>query len=168
MTIIVGIDPGSRITGYGVIDVQAQTPRFITCGIVRATGEQTADKLNSIHSGLTEVIRHSGAQESAIEEVFFDKNHPASALKLGQARGVAMLALAQAHLPVAEYAPRKIKQSVVGYGAADKAQVGQMVKHLLCLSDLPQVDAADALAIALCHAFTRNTMRLIARAMEGD
>lgn len=163
MLTIVGVDPGSRMTGYGVIQVRGQTHQFVTCGVIRTTGDSLAQKLVSITQGLREILRHTQPMEAAIEAVFFHRN-AASALKLGQARGAALVALAEHALPVSEYAPRQIKQGVVGFGAADKSQVAHMVKHLLCLSDVPQADAADALAIALCHAFSRQTKQILERA----
>ena len=151
---ILGIDPGSRITGYGVIAVEGNKYRYITSGCIKTTGDDMASRLHQVFSGLVEVIQLHQPTESGIEEVFLNKNVN-SALKLGQARGAALVALAAQSVIVAEYTPRKIKQAVVGYGAAEKHQVQHMVKLLLNLSAIPQQDAADALAVALCHAHSR-------------
>lgn len=160
MAIILGIDPGSRMTGYGVI---RQTDRQITylgsgcINVVRSLkGEEAtlADKLKVIHDGVMELIQQFQPTEFAIEQVFMARN-PDSALKLGQARGAAIVAAAVSGLPVAEYAARLVKQAVVGTGAADKQQVQHMVMALLKLTNKPQADAADALAVALCHAHMR-------------
>lgn len=152
--LIVGIDPGSRITGYGVINTQGSRNEYVASGCIRIQGDDLADRLNQVFDGVSEVIRRFCPQEMAIEQVFMARNAD-SALKLGQARGVAIVAATQQGLPVHEYAARSIKQAVVGKGSADKTQVQHMVMHLLKLPGLPQVDAADGLAIALCHAHTR-------------
>ncbi|WP_293265948.1 crossover junction endodeoxyribonuclease RuvC [Neptunomonas sp.] len=152
--IILGIDPGSRITGYGLINVVGARNEYIASGCIRIKGDELPDRLNQVFAGVTEVIRLFSPQEMAIEQVFMSKNAD-SALKLGQARGVAIVAGTQQELPVFEYAARSIKQSVVGKGSADKVQVQHMVTQILKLPGLPQADAADALAIALCHANTR-------------
>lgn len=152
--LILGIDPGSRITGYGVINSVGNRNEYVTSGCIRIKGEILADKLQQIFTGVTEIINQFQPQEMAIEQVFMARNAD-SALKLGQARGVAMVAGTNEGLPIYEYAARKVKQSVVGNGAADKHQVQQMVTHILKLTGTPQADAADALAIALCHAHTR-------------
>ncbi|KEA62064.1 Crossover junction endodeoxyribonuclease RuvC [Marinobacterium lacunae] len=152
--LILGIDPGSRITGYGVINVNGPRNEYVASGCIRIRGEELADRLKQVYAGVSEIIERYSPQEMAIEQVFMARNAD-SALKLGQARGVAVVAGANAGLPVAEYAARKVKQSVVGNGGADKTQVQIMVAHLLKLPGLPQADAADALAIALCHAHSR-------------
>lgn len=151
---ILGIDPGSRITGYGLIDIDGPKTHYVASGCIRISGEKLAERLQQVYAGVTEVIQRYNPVEMAIEQVFMARNAD-SALKLGQARGVAIVAGANHALPVAEYAARRVKQSVVGSGGADKAQVQHMVAHLLKLPGLPQVDAADALAIALCHAHSR-------------
>ncbi len=151
--LILGIDPGSRITGYGVINAVGARIEYVASGCIRISGDLLAERLRQVYAGVTEVIEHYQPQEMAIEQVFMSKNAD-SALKLGQARGVAIVAGANQSLPVAEYAARRVKQSVVGNGGADKNQVQHMVAHLLKLPGLPQADAADALAIALCHAHT--------------
>ncbi|RUO74398.1 crossover junction endodeoxyribonuclease RuvC [Pseudidiomarina sediminum] len=160
MAIILGIDPGSRYTGYGVIRQQGSTLSYIASGCINAAGTAKhplvlADKLKIIHDGVQELIAQFQPTEFAIEQVFMARN-PDSALKLGQARGAAIVAAACAGLPVAEYAARLVKQAVVGTGAADKTQVQHMVVAMLKLSHRPQADAADALAVAMCHAHSRS------------
>ncbi len=154
MPVILGIDPGSRCTGYGLIHSQGSKQTYLHSGYVRLTADQTAARLHTIYACISELIQHYGVQEMAIEQIFIHVN-PGSALKLGQARGAAMVAGGQAQLTVAEYTARQIKQSVVGYGAADKTQMQRMVQTLLRLPALPQTDEADALATALCHAHFR-------------
>lgn len=154
MAIILGIDPGSRITGFGVINAIGQKTEYLASGCIRVGDGLLADRLNRIFENVSELIEQYSPQEFAIEQVFMGKNAD-SALKLGQARGAAIVAAAQHQLDVAEYAPRSIKQAVVGKGGATKEQVQHMVQHLLKLPGLPQADAADALAIALCHAHTQ-------------
>lgn len=153
-TIILGIDPGSCITGFGVISTTGTRHSFLGCGCIKTQGEGMAERLHQIYTGLCEVIREYQPNESSVEQVFINKNAN-SALKLGQARGSALVALAAHNLSVAEYTPRRIKQAIVGYGNAEKQQVQHMVKVLLNLPKVPQSDAADALAIALCHANSR-------------
>lgn len=147
---MLGIDPGSRITGYGLIDIHRHRLRYVASGCIETGRGAFTDRLASIYSGVTAVIAEHRPQELAIEEVFFARN-PQSALKLGQARGVAIAAAVGAALPVHEYAARSIKQAVVGSGRATKTQVQFMVRALLGLDAEPSADAADALAAALCH-----------------
>jgi crossover junction endodeoxyribonuclease RuvC len=154
LTIILGIDPGSRITGYGIISSEGSKHHYLASGCVRVQTGSVSERLQQIFSGLQEVISEYRPAESAIEQIFMHQN-AGSALKLGQARGVAIVAAAHAGLSIAEYSARQVKQAVVGYGAAKKDQVQHMVKILLNLSGTPQADAADALAIALCHAQSR-------------
>lgn len=149
--IILGIDPGSRITGFGIIEVNGSRHRYITSGCIRTKGDLTCHRLFQVYEGLSSIIQTHLPSEVAIEKIFL-KDNADSALKLGQARGAAFVAVANYNLAIAEYAPRLIKKAVVGYGNADKNQIQHMVKLLLNLSDVPQEDAADALAIALCHA----------------
>jgi len=165
MTVILGIDPGSRITGYGVIQINKKNTTYIDSGCVKTSGDAFADRLHTIFSGISELIQHYRPAEAAIEQVFVHRN-AGSALKLGQARGAAMTAIKQFNLPLAEYSARQVKQAVVSYGAATKEQVQQMTCHLLKLQANPQADAADALAIALCHAHTRDTLMAINRMKE--
>lgn len=153
MTIILGIDPGSRITGYGVIQVMGDERHYVASGCVRTKAVSMMERLQQIFTSVRELMQQYQPQEIALEQVFMHRN-PASAIKLGQARGVAIAAVIECNL-IYEYSPRQIKQAVVGYGAGEKEQVQQMVKRLLKLSGVPQADAADALAVALCHAQTR-------------
>ena len=154
MSIILGIDPGSRITGYGVIrSLAGGRCEYLGSGCIRTSGDVLAPKLKQIYDGLSEVILQFRPDLFAIEQVFMAKN-PDSALKLGQARGAAIVAAVNAGLEVAEYSARQVKQSVVGTGAANKEQVQHMVRQLLKLPGNPQADAADALAVALCHTHT--------------
>jgi crossover junction endodeoxyribonuclease RuvC len=154
MAIILGIDPGSRLTGYGVIRIEGTQHHYLASGCVRVHDESLPHRLQQIYNGLKEIIHCYQPTEMAIEQVFMHQN-PGAALKLGQARGAAIVATAATAIPVAEYSARQIKQSVVGYGAAKKEQVQHMVCRLLNLSGTPQADAADALAVALCHAQSR-------------
>ncbi|QJR79825.1 crossover junction endodeoxyribonuclease RuvC [Alteromonas pelagimontana] len=155
--IILGIDPGSRITGYGVVARTQGKLVYVGSGCIRVKGDALADKLAQIYSGVSDIIRQFQPQQFAIEQVFMAKNAD-SALKLGQARGAAIVAATQANLSVAEYSARQIKQAVVGKGSAEKNQVQHMVRHLLSLPGTPQADAADALAVALCHAHSEQSL----------
>lgn len=150
---ILGLDPGSLRTGYGVIDCAAGTLTIVAQGCIATSGGPLADRLRLIHAKVTELIGLHRPQEVAVERVFLSKNAD-SALKLGQARGAALAAV-PASLGVHEYAPRAIKLAVVGVGGAEKAQVAHMVKQLLALEMKLGADAADALAVAICHANTR-------------
>lgn len=152
--IILGIDPGSRITGYGIIEVNGSRHTCLNCGTLRIHEDNFAMQLAKIFRGITELITTFQPQEMAIEKVFVKCNVD-SALKLGQARGAAIVAAAHHDIPVFEYSPRQIKKAVVGYGAAAKNQIQHMMKILLRLSKEPSQDAADALAIAVCHSHTR-------------
>jgi crossover junction endodeoxyribonuclease RuvC len=153
---ILGIDPGSRVTGYGVIELTAAGPRSLASGCIRPAGAVFLDRLGEIYRGVEALIAEHAPDQVAVEEVFLASN-PASALKLGQARGAAIAAAVAGRLPVAEYAARTVKLAVVGTGRASKSQVQHMVRVLLGLSGAPAADAADALAIAICHV---NTARL--------
>lgn len=153
MAIILGIDPGSRVTGYGLINVVGNKLEFVGCGCIRTETKLLPERLKIIFNDLCGVIETFTPQQAAIEEVFMGKNAQ-SALKLGQARGSAMVACLSHDLPVDEYSARKVKQAVVGSGAADKSQVQHMVKALLNVKEDLAEDAADALAIAICHANT--------------
>lgn len=154
MTLILGIDPGSRKTGFGIIDASGSRTAYVTSGVIRIPEIELPERLKIIFESVTQIIQQYAPQEVAVEQVFMAKN-AASALKLGQARGAAIVAAVAQELAVSEYEARKVKQSVVGNGAADKLQVQHMVKTLLRLPAAPQEDAADALAVALCHANTR-------------
>ena len=150
---ILGIDPGLATTGYGLIQAGGQAQyQCIEYGVISTpTGLSEADRLTILFSELTELIRHHQPQSSAVEKLYFQKNVK-TALSVGQARGVTLLTLAQAGLPIFEYNPNEVKQSVCGYGSAEKIQVQHMVQTLLNLSELPKPDdAADALAVAICH-----------------
>jgi crossover junction endodeoxyribonuclease RuvC len=149
---ILGIDPGSRATGYGVIAKKGIRLYYVTCGVIRLSNKYSfSERLKIIFDGLCEVIANYKPTVAAVEDVFVAAN-PRTALKLGHARGVAVLAALHNGLPVYDYTPRMVKQAVVGYGNADKHQVQQMVRVLLQLSAAPSADAADALAVAMCHA----------------
>ncbi len=156
MRIILGIDPGSRITGYGVIASNGNKHQYITSGSIHTQSKYFPERCRRIYKAITEIMQEHRPEEAAIEQVFMAKN-PAGALKLGQARGAALVAMAEGDIPIAEYSPRTVKKSVVGYGAADKVQVQHMVKLILNLSGTPQADAADALAIAICHAHSNHS-----------
>ncbi|MCL2022127.1 MAG: crossover junction endodeoxyribonuclease RuvC [Betaproteobacteria bacterium] len=152
---ILGIDPGLRVTGFGVIEKHGQNLRYIASGCVRSnSGQSLPERIATLFSGVSEVIATYRPDEAGIEKVFVNIN-PQSTLLLGQARGAAIAALAVGNLPVAEYTALQIKQAVVGYGKAAKEQVQHMVARLLCLSEQPRADAADALACAICHAHSR-------------
>lgn len=157
---ILGIDPGSRITGYGVIDADGNRGVYVASGCVRLDAGALPERLKALFDSLCTIVATYRPDEMAIEQVFVHRNAD-SALKLGQARGAAICAGLSRELPVAEYAPREIKQAVVGRGAAAKQQVQHMVRVLLSLSDLPQADAADALAVALCHQHTRQGLAVL-------
>lgn len=151
MAVILGIDPGSRVTGYGVIRQNGRKLEYLGSGAIRTAVEDLPTRLKRIYAGVSEIITQFQPKMFAIEQVFMAKN-PDSALKLGQARGVAIVAAVNQDIPVFEYAARLVKQTVVGSGAADKIQVQHMVTRILNLSAQPQADAADALAIAITHA----------------
>ncbi|WP_196157289.1 crossover junction endodeoxyribonuclease RuvC [Reinekea sp. G2M2-21] len=154
MTLILGIDPGSRKTGFGIINQVGAKIEYVTSGVIRVHKEPSlALRLDLIYSSISEIIEQYAPACMAIEQVFMGRG-PDSALKLGQARGAAIVAGTQAKLDIHEYAARKVKQAVVGNGNANKDQMGYMVQFLLKLPGVPQEDAADALAIALCHSYT--------------
>lgn len=164
---ILGIDPGSRYTGYGVLDLEGNHAVHLTHGHIIVRGASLAAKLGQILREITAIITEFQPAECAVEKVFMHRNAD-SALKLGQSRGAAISACAQRELSVFEYTPNQIKQAVTGKGHADKTQVQYMVKTLLCLGKLPQADAADALAVALCHGHYREgTRRLTEQAVAG-
>ncbi len=148
---ILGIDPGLRVTGFGVIEKNGASLTYIASGCVKSGNAELADRLKTLLCGLREVIAAHRPQQVALEKVFVNIN-PASTLALGQARGTAICAAVDAGLPVAEYTALQVKQAVVGNGHAGKEQVQEMVKRLLELAGAPSADAADALACAICHA----------------
>lgn len=154
--IILGIDPGSRITGYGIIQLHDSQLNYLDSGCIKLANTFFPERLEKIFTGLQSIVAEYKPHEVAIEQVFMHIN-PNAALKLGQARGAALTAATVAKLPVSEYSARQVKQSVVGYGAANKQQVQHMVRLLLNLNRSPQADAADALAIAVCHAQVRQS-----------
>ena len=150
---LLGIDPGSRLTGFGIIDWQARQAHYVSSGCVRINYKASLDqRLLEIFEAVDTLIQRYQPQQLAIEKVFMHRNADA-AIKLGQARGVAIACAARQGLEFAEYSPNEIKQAVVGHGHADKQQVQHMVRVLLSLPGTPQADAADALAVALCHAY---------------
>ena len=149
---ILGIDPGSRITGYGVITARGHELGFIACGTIRTGGEADfSRRLLTIFRDLCEVIETHQPEVAAVEDIFISSN-PRSALKLGHARGAAVVAAQHRGLSIVDYTPRRVKQCVAGYGQAEKSQVQSMVRTLLALDSPPSQDAADALAVAICHA----------------
>ncbi len=158
MTRILGIDPGSRITGYGIIEESPQGSRYITSGSIRVQSDNLPERLKQIYAGVSEIVEQFQPEQMAIEQVFMHKNAD-SALKLGQARGAAICAAQSGGLPVFEYAARQIKQALVGKGNAQKEQVQHMVKILLSITGTLQVDAGDALGVCLCHAHHQQTER---------
>ena len=167
---IIGVDPGSRSTGYGIVDSREARLVHVASGYVRSADGEWSDRLRSIFEQLGAVIDTHAPGELVIEKVFMHRN-PASALKLGQARGAAILAGATRALPVHEYSPNEVKQAVTGKGHASKDQIQYMTRVLLGLREPPQADQADALAVAICHAHMRATIarraRVIASAVGG-
>lgn len=153
--IILGIDPGVAIVGYAVVEARGDALAMIACDVIRTpTSMPLAHRLQHIYQQLTELVTSYHPQEAAMEELFFGRN-VSTAIAVGQARGVTLLALANCGLSVAEYTPNEVKLAVTGYGAAKKEQVGEMVRILLHLESIPRPDdAADAAAIAICHAHT--------------
>jgi crossover junction endodeoxyribonuclease RuvC len=164
MVRILGLDPGSRITGYGVVDAGRDGVRYVASGCIRVGNGAMAGRLLEIHRHVTELVDAYAPGEIAVERVFMHRN-PDSALKLGQARGAALCGACHSGAPVFEYAPRAVKQTVTGTGGAEKAQVMHMVKALLALDGKIGADAADALAIAVCHAQHRGA---VARTRPGN
>lgn len=159
--LILGIDPGTAITGYGVIAHEGNHLRRVTYGVVRTEANLPMPaRLRQIHQEIVAIIDQYQPAVVAVEELFFNKN-VRTALSVGQSRGVILLAAESAGLEIAEYTPLQVKQSVVGYGRAEKLQVQEMVRMLLCLTEIPKPDdAADALAIAICHAHSRKLNRI--------
>lgn len=157
MPLILGIDPGSLKTGFGIIEHEGSRSTYVTSGIIRLPKVSLPERLKIIYDGVTEIVEEYCPDELSIEEVFMARDAKA-AIKLGQARGAAIVACVNQSLPVYEYAAKSIKQAVVGTGNASKEQIQHMVKSLLKLPAAPQEDAADALAAALCHAHTHQSM----------
>lgn len=158
--VTLGIDPGTAIVGYAIVSSSSNTLNMIACDVITTpAGMPLAQRLQQIYQRLSEIIAKYQPTEGAMEELFFAKN-ARTALTVGQARGVAMLALANGGLTIAEYTPKQVKQAVTGYGSADKIQVGEMVRILLNLRAVPRPDdAADAAAVAICHLNTVPLLR---------
>lgn len=164
---ILGIDPGLRKTGWGVIVSEGSKIGFVACGCVESeSGLSLAERLRQLHDGLSRVVLAHAPDEVAVEETFVNRD-PQSALKLGQARGVALVVPALAGLDVAEYAANLVKKTVVGVGHADKKQVQMMIRVLLPKAETSSADAADALAVAICHAQHRGMRALVAQMRAG-
>jgi crossover junction endodeoxyribonuclease RuvC len=162
---IIGIDPGLRRTGWGVVETLGNELRFIAAGTVRSDDKEAlATRLRQLHDGLTAIIREMEPEEAAVEATFVNKDASAT-LKLGQARGVAMLVPALAGLAVAEYAPNAVKKAVIGVGHGEKRQIHMMVRVLMPRAKFDTDDAADALAVAICHAHHRQSAVLRLAAM---
>src|SRR5438105_1471195 len=157
--ITLGIDPGTAIVGYAVVAARGDELSMHVCDVITTPARMPlAERLQQIYAGLIEIIGMYAPQEAAMEELFFAKNTRTS-MTVGQARGVAMLALANGGLPISEYTPKQVKQAVTGYGDARKEQVGEMVRILLKLSSIPRPDdAADAAAVAICHLNTASIL----------
>ncbi len=157
---ILGIDPGLRRTGWGVVDIEGNRLIFAGCGSVETDAKAAlAFRLLAIHDGLMRVVEEFAPDEAAVEATFVNKDAVAT-LKLGQARGIAMLVPARANVPVSEYAPNLVKKTIVGAGHGEKAQIRMMIGVLLPKADPQSEDAADALAIAVCHAHHRSSLVL--------
>lgn len=164
---IIGIDPGLRRTGWGIIDSVGNSLRFIASGTVRSDDKAAlAVRLCQLHDGLAEVLHQAMPHEAAVEQTFVNKDATAT-LKLGQARGIAMLVPARAGLRVAEYAPNAVKKAVIGVGHGEKQQIHMMLKVLMPKAEFKGNDAADALAIAICHAHNRQAVTSRLAALAG-
>ena len=163
---ILGIDPGSQATGFGVIDWRDGDATYVASGAIRTRGEAFAPRLRQIFEGIVELVRRYEPREVAIERVFMHRNAD-SALKLGQARGAAICAVYSATADLFEYAPREVKLAIVGQGGAQKEQVQLMVRTLLRLQGELGSDAADAIGLALCHAYTRSSRQAVAASLEA-
>lgn len=166
MSLIMGIDPGSRITGYGLVRFSKNKFSYVASGCIRMSEGTLPERLNTIFAGVSQLVTQFAPDEFAIEDVFVAKNAK-SALVLGQARGAAIVAATHHQLQVSEYSARKVKQALVGNGNALKEQVQHMVVQILGLEGQPQADAADALAIAICHANTQQNLIKIAGASHS-
>ncbi|MEK6298147.1 MAG: crossover junction endodeoxyribonuclease RuvC, partial [Paraburkholderia tropica] len=156
---ILGIDPGLRVTGFGVIERHGHTLSYVASGVIRTADADLPTRLGTIFEGVSTLIRQHAPDQAAIEKVFVNVN-PQSTLLLGQARGAAICGLVSGGVPVAEYTALQLKQAVVGYGRATKEQMQQMVVRLLNLAGTPGTDAADALGMAICHAHGGDTLAL--------
>ncbi len=164
---ILGIDPGSRFTGYGIIEVQGERTICVAHGVIKTGDGEFPERLGIIFSGIRTVIAEHRPDQAAVESVFVSRN-PNSALKLGQARGAAICAVIEQGLAVCEYSPRSVKQAIVGRGSADKEQVKHMISMLLQVKEALAEDAADALAVALCHHHTQQTVQRMRVLRGGD
>ena len=158
---ILGIDPGSRFTGAGLIELNGDRLRLLHYEVIKAGTGDFPERLGIIFNGVKDLVSDWRPDQAAVESVFVAHN-PSSAIKLGQARGAAICAIINGGVSVAEYTPRAIKQAIVGTGSADKTQVQHMVRMLLSLTETPPEDAADALAVALCHHHTSGTLEKMA------
>jgi crossover junction endodeoxyribonuclease RuvC len=163
---ILGIDPGSLVTGFGIVDSDGRTSAHVHSGCIRLGREDLVVRLGRIFEQVSELVETHAPDVLSIEQVFVSRN-PSSALKLGQARGAAICAGVRGGLPVVEYSAASIKQAVVGTGSASKEQVQHMITMILGLKDAPLPDAADALAVALCHAHTRATLSQLPEGVRG-
>jgi len=163
--LVLGIDPGTAITGYGLVREDDEGLALVGYGVITTpAGQPLPERLQTIYRGLADVIREHQPEQAAVEELFFSRN-VRTALSVGHARGVVLLALADAGLQVYEYKPLEVKQAITGYGGADKQQVQEMVRMLLDLERVPQPDdAADAVAVAVCHIHSARMAALIAKA----
>ena len=163
--LVLGIDPGTAITGYGLVREDDEGQALVGYGVITTpAGQPLPERLQTIYRGLADVIREHQPEQAAVEELFFSRN-VRTALSVGHARGVVLLALADAGLQVYEYKPLEVKQAITGYGGADKQQVQEMVRMLLDLERVPQPDdAADAVAVAVCHIHSARMAALIAKA----
>jgi len=150
---VVGFDPGLRITGFGVIELNGSNCSLVQAGVIRASAKQElAGRLREIYQGVKQVIEESKADQAAIEELYSNYRHPRTAILMGHARGMIFLAAAENNIPVVSYPAKKIKQTLTGSGSAHKMQVQRAIQARLCLAKLPEpADVADALAVALCH-----------------
>ena len=157
---LLGVDPGLRFTGWGVVDTDGNRLRHVANGVIKSGTGELAQRLKRLHDGLQEVVATHRPDSAAVEETFVNRDGQ-STLKLGQARGIALLVPAVAGLQVAEYSANTVKKTVVGYGHADKTQIGQMISVLLPGSIVDSPDAADALAIAICHAHHLSARELV-------
>ncbi len=165
--LVLGLDPGLRHTGWGVVEVQGNRLRFVAAGVVDTdAGDELARRLVTLHDGLAEVVRRYAPTVAAVEETVVNKN-AASSLKLGHARGVIMFTAAAAGLPVTEYPSKTVKRAVVGTGAAEKEQVAAMIRILLPGAGVYRSDATDALAVAVCHANRTSTVAAIGRSVRS-
>ncbi len=166
MVRVLGVDPGSRLTGWGIVDSDGRKSAHVASGVLKVGTGEVAPRLRKIFVGLSDIIAEWDPAEVAIERVFLARN-PDSALKLGQARGAAICAATVGGLSLSEYSAKEVKLATVGTGSAGKEQVQHMVKLLLKLAAIPQEDEADALAVALCHAHSRNVLAKVSRGGDG-